>query len=169
MQENNQEDLGKTTPSKESNHPKYFSDDIRERQRRQRNMAPLWPLLSFLLHLTLFALLVIFTPIKEILIKEKEPPKSTRLSEMTEKELEKIDDNIEMARENEIAQYLMELQTILHNMEFMKNELLKSFDEFAKQEAEQVKPEMEQLFDKVIEKHIQCSTLFALGRCADVL
>lgn len=152
MQENNQEDLGKTTPSKESNHPKYFSDDIRERQRRQRNMAPLWPLLSFLLHLTLFALLVIFTPIKEILIKEKEPPKSTRLSEMTEKELEKIDDNIEMARENEIAQYLMELQTILHNMEFMKNELLKSFDEFAKQEAEQVKPEMEQLFDKVIEK-----------------
>ncbi|MBO7223807.1 MAG: hypothetical protein J6V70_06710 [Kiritimatiellae bacterium] len=152
MQENNQEYLGKTTPSKESNHPKYFSDDIRERQRRQRNMAPLWPLLSFLLHLTLFALLVIFTPIKEILIKEKEPPKSTRLSEMTEKELEKIDDNIEMARENEIAQYLMELQTILHNMEFMKNELLKSFDEFAKQEAEQVKPEMEQLFDKVIEK-----------------
>lgn len=152
MQENNQEDLGKTTPSKESNHPKYFSDDIRERQRRQRNMAPLWPLLSFLLHLTLFALLVIFTPIKEILIKEKEPPKSTRLSEMTEKDLEKIDDNIEMARENEIAQYLMELQTILHNMEFMKNELLKSFDEFAKQEAEQVKPEMEQLFDKVIEK-----------------
>lgn len=152
MQENNQKDLGKTTPSKESNHPKYFSDDIRERQRRQRNMAPLWPLLSFLLHLTLFALLVIFTPIKEILIKEKEPPKSTRLSEMTEKELEKIDDNIEMARENEIAQYLMELQTILHNMEFMKNELLKSFDEFAKQETEQVKPEMEQLFDKVIEK-----------------
>lgn len=152
MQENNQKDLGKATPSKESNHPKYFSDDIRERQRRQRNMAPLWPLLSFLLHLTLFALLVIFTPIKEILIKEKEPPKSTRLSEMTEKELEKIDDNIEMARENEIAQYLMELQTILHNMEFMKNELLKSFDEFAKQEAEQVKPEMEQLFDKVIEK-----------------
>lgn len=152
MQENNQEDLGKTTPSKESNHPKYFSDDIRERQRRQRNMAPLWPLLSFLLHLTLFALLVIFTPIKDILIKEKEPPKSTRLSEMTEKDLEKIDDNIEMARENEIAQYLMELQTILHNMEFMKNELLKSFDEFAKQEAEQVKPEMEQLFDKVIEK-----------------
>lgn len=152
MQENNQKDLGKTTPSKESNHPKYFSDDIRERQRRQRNMAPLWPLLSFLLHLTLFALLVIFTPIKEILIKEKEPPKSTRLSEMTEKDLEKIDDNIEMARENEIAQYLMELQTILHNMEFMKNELLKSFDEFAKQEAEQVKPEMEQLFDKVIEK-----------------
>lgn len=152
MQENNQKDLGKATPSNESNHPKYFSDDIRERQRRQRNMAPLWPLLSFLLHLTLFALLVIFTPIKDILIKEKEPPKSTRLSEMTEKDLEKIDDNIEMARENEIAQYLMELQTILHNMEFMKNELLKSFDEFAKQEAEQVKPEMEQLFDKVIEK-----------------
>lgn len=130
---------------------KFFSDDIRERQRKQRSMALLWPILSFILHLVGFALLVIFTPLREIIIPEKQPQPSM-LSQISIRELEEIAEDIEQARENEIAQYLMELQTILHNMEYMKNELLKSFDEFAKQEAEQVKPEIEQLFDKVLEK-----------------
>lgn len=130
---------------------KFFSDDIRERQRKQRNIAPLWPILSFLLHLIGFALLVIFTPLREIIIPEKQPQPS-KLSQISARELEEIAENVEQARENEIAQYLMELQTILHNMEYMKNELLKSFDEFAKQESEKVKPEIEQLFDKVLEK-----------------
>jgi hypothetical protein len=138
--------------------PKFFSDDIRERQRKQRNLAPIWPTLSFLLHLLGFALLVIFTPLRELVIEEKKPEPS-RLSQASAEELEEIDEMVEAARENEIAQYLMELQTILHNMEFMKNELLKSFDEFAKQEAVEVKSEMQQLFDKVLEKQTTSAEL----------
>lgn len=134
-----------------STQSKFFSDDIRERQRKQRNVAPLWPLLSFLLHTILFGLLIIFSPLREIIIPEKKPQESP-LSKMSSYELQEIDENIQQARENEIAQYLMELQTILHNMEFMKNELLKSYDEFAQQESRQVKSEMEVLFEKVLTK-----------------
>lgn len=129
---------------------RLFSDDIEERQRRQRQLAPLWPILSFILHLLGFAALVIFTPLREIIIEKK--PQPSLLSRVSAEEIEELSEEIEFARENEIAQYLSELQTILHNMEFMKNELLKSYDEFAKQEAVEVKSEMQQLFDKVIEK-----------------
>lgn len=129
---------------------RLFSDDIEERQRKQRQLAPLWPILSFILHLLGFAALVIFTPLREIIIEKK--PQPSLLSRVSAEEIEELSEEIEFARENEIAQYLSELQTILHNMEFMKNELLKSYDEFAKQEAVEVKSEMQQLFDKVIEK-----------------
>lgn len=129
---------------------RLFSDDIEERQRKQRQLAPLWPILSFILHLLGFAALVIFTPLREIIIEKK--PQPSLLSRVSAEEIEELSEEIEFARENEIAQYLSELQTILHNMEFMKNELLKSYDEFAKQEAVEVKSEMEQLFDKVLEK-----------------
>lgn len=129
---------------------RLFSDDIEERQRKQRLLAPLWPILSFILHLLGFAALVIFTPLREIIIEKK--PQPSLLSRVSAEEIEELSEEIEFARENEIAQYLSELQTILHNMEFMKNELLKSYDEFAKQEAVEVKSEMQQLFDKVIEK-----------------
>ena len=55
-------------------------------------------------------------------------------------------------RENEIAKYLEELQTVLRNMEYMKNELLKDYDEAAEQMAEEVKPEIQELFEAVLEQ-----------------
>ncbi len=136
---------------------RLFSDDIKERQRRQRQLALLWPILSFVLHLLGFVALVIFTPLKEIIIEKK--PQPSLLSRVSAEEIEDLSKEIELARENEIAQYLIELQTILHNMEFMKNELLKSYDEFAQQEAVEVKSEVQQLFDKVIEKQTKSAEL----------
>lgn len=131
---------------------KLFSDDIRERQKKQRRLAALWPTLSLILHLIGFALLVIFTPLREIIIPEKKENSPSQLSRLSEEELQDIAEEVEEARENEISKYLEELQTVLHNMEFMKNELLKDYDEMAQQEAEEVKSEMEQLFEAVLEQ-----------------
>ena len=155
MSENFNNDID-TKQSTNDNHDatthRLFSDDIKERQKNQRRMAAVWPTLSLILHIIGFILLVIFTPLREIIIKEKKQESPSQLSRMSEEQLQDLAEEVEEARENEIAQYLEELQTILHNMEFMKNELLKDYDEMAQQESEQVKSEMEQLFEAVIEQ-----------------
>ena len=132
---------------------KFFSDEIRARQEKQRKLALLWPILSFILHIAGFFALVFCTPLREVIFEKKEDqPKETKLSQMTEREIEDMAENVEEARENEIAQYLEELQTVLHNMEYMKNELMKDYEEYAQEEAQEVKTELEELFDAVLEK-----------------
>lgn len=134
---------------------KLFSDDMRERQKKQRRVAAVWPVLSFILHVLVFGILVFCTPLREIIIPERKEEQPSALSQLNEYELQEIDQNIEEARENEIAKYLEELQTILHNMEYMKNELLKDYDDYAEEYAEDVKPEMEEIFELLIEKQEQ--------------
>jgi uncharacterized membrane-anchored protein YjiN (DUF445 family) len=148
--ENDTKELNTTNVNNESH--KLFSEDVLERQKKQRRLAVVWPILSFILHLIGFILLVIFTPLRELVIPEKPENPPSQLSQMSKEEIEEMSEDVEEHRQNEIAKYLEELQTVLHNMEYMKNELLKDYDEAAEQMAEEVKPEIQELFEAVIEQ-----------------
>ena len=75
---------------------KFFSDEIRARQEKQRKLALVWPILSFILHIAGFFALVFFTPLREVIFEKKEDqPKETKLSQMTEREIEDMAENVE--------------------------------------------------------------------------
>lgn len=128
-----------------------FAEELRRRERREKRAAPFWQTMSFLLHIIMFGLLVYFTPLREIVIPEEKPRESS-LSNLTAEQIERMSENVLEIRRNEIAQQLEELQTMLHNMEFMRNEILKDYDELVKHESQSAAKDMAQLFADVITK-----------------
>src|SRR5574344_1583677 len=53
-----------------------FSDEIRERERRRRRNGALWSVASFILHVALFAVIILMTPVKSLVFEDaKKAPK----------------------------------------------------------------------------------------------
>ena len=125
----------------------FAAEKIRQRERRQRGQMPIWQISSFVMHCALVAALIWFTPLREIILKEDKPRTPAQLS--VEK-LESLSDGLQAIRLNEILRQLEDLQTLLHNMDFMKNEILKDYDEFAAQQQGNVKESLEKILDRII-------------------
>ena len=103
---------------------RLFSDEVRRRERARRRREPLWGFLSFLLHAALFAVLVLLTPVRELVAPEEVKDRTT-----TEIAADRVED----------------MRSVLHNMDVMKEELAKDYDRFAERSAADVRKEMEAL------------------------
>lgn len=142
------------------------ADEVRARERRQTIWTILWWLPSIILHL-LFISAVGYYGWQEF-VEKPDPEKAAKPpAELDAETYEQLAETIESVRLNEILKQLDELQIILHNMDVLKNEIAKTYDEFAEAEAEQAKEE--DLVDKLFERTLalQDTTAEKLEKAAD--
>ena len=125
-----------------------FSDEIRERERRRRRKDLLWSVASFVLHVGVFAAIVLMTPVKSLVF-DKEKKKANPAEDLSADRIEQISDALSQARINELLRQLESLQAVLHNMDLMKEELQKDYDAFAGQSAPDIKEELGKMLDEV--------------------
>ena len=121
---------------------RLFSDEIRRRERERRRSEPKWALLSFLLHLLAFAAIVFLTPVKELVMPEKAEPEPMVVSA---DRLEEMAETLQESRVQELLRQLEDMQSVLHNMDVMKEQLAKDYDALAEQGAVDVRQQMEDL------------------------
>ena len=127
------------------------ADDVRARERRQKIRTILWWLPSFLLHAALIAVVGYFG-YRQIIEERKEEVAEKPVADLDEEVYEQLAESIESVRFNELLKQLTDLQIILHNMDVLKNEFAKTFDEFAQGEARQAQEDdlVQQLFDRTL-------------------
>ena len=125
---------------------KLLSDDIRRRERRKRRSAPLWNVLSFLIHGIAFAVIVFCTPVKDLVFDEEEK-KSDPAADLSAERIEQISDALSQARVNELLRQLDALQAVLHNMDLMKEELQQDYDTFAEKSGTDLKQTLARFID----------------------
>lgn len=123
------------------------SEEIRERERRRRRLEPLWGLVSFLLHGLLIAALVLLTPVRTLLIDEEKPQKSAA-EDLSADRIEQIGETLSDVRARELLQQIDDLQTVLHNMDLVKEELAKDFDAFAEKSADDARSLLEKILEE---------------------
>ena len=127
---------------------KLFSDEIRERERKRRRKDLLWSVVSFVLHVVLFGAIVMLTPVKSLVF-DKEKKKANPAADLSADRIEQIADSLSQARINELLKQLEALQTVLHNMDLMQEELQKDYDSFAEQSSVNIKEELSKMIDEV--------------------
>ena len=127
---------------------RLFSDEIRARERRRRRKDLLWSVASFVLHVVIFAAIVLMTPVKSLVF-EKEKKKANPAADLSADRIEQIADSLSQARINELLRQLEALQAVLHNMDLMKEELQKDYDAFAAKSAESLKETLAKTLDEV--------------------
>ncbi len=116
------------------------SDDIRRRVTRRRMQSPLWGVCSFLFHAAVFVLIVVCTPAKE-LFKPQDKKPADAAKDLSADRIEQISDELSKIRVNELLEELEALQAVLHNMDMMKEQLQRDYDQFAN--SLQKEPELE--------------------------
>ncbi len=126
-----------------------FADQIRERERRRRYQVPFWQLLSFLLHGSVFVALVLFSPLREIVIPE---PKAREPIKISADRLERLDEDLQTVRLNELLEQLNALQIVLHNMDVLKQAIKEDYDAFARNEQETARESIESLFSRILDE-----------------
>ncbi len=126
---------------------KLLSDDIRRRERRRRRAGPAWSVLSLAMHGLVFVILVMFTPVRELIIPEEKETRANPAEDLSADRIEQIGDSLSRARVNELLSQLEALQAVLHNMDLMKEELQSDYDSFAESSAETAKEIIEKAVD----------------------
>ncbi len=125
---------------------RLFSDEIRARERRRRRRDFVWNVVSFVLHVIVFGAIVLLTPVKSLVFEEK--AKANPAAELSADRIEQIADALSQARVNELLRQLDALQTVLHNMDLMKEQLQKDYDSFAEKSSIDLKDELSKMVDE---------------------
>ena len=133
----------------ETQEARMFAEDLRMRERRRRLQAPFWQTISFILHGVFFIALVMFTPLREIVMPQEKPVEYSP-APVSSDQLEKISEDLQSVRLNELLEQLQSLQIILHNMDMMKNDMLKDYDKFAASEQNSAKESLKEVFDRIL-------------------
>ena len=126
---------------------RLFSDEIRARERRRRRRDFLWSVASFVLHVIVFGAIVLLTPVKSLVFEEKKE-KANPAAELSADRIEQISDALSQARVNELLRQLEALQTVLHNMDLMKEQLQRDYDSFAEKSSGDLKDEISKMVDE---------------------
>lgn len=121
---------------------KLFSDEIRRRERERRRREPLWGLVSFLAHLVVFALIILLSPVKDLIVPE---PKKQEEMVISGDRIETMAERLNDSRIQELLRQLQDMQSVLHNMDVMKEQLAEDFDQIAQSSAEDVRTQLENL------------------------
>jgi len=140
----------KTVSPQKTNAGTFAADDVRIRERRRYAAMPAWQVISIVAHVVLIAVFVWFTPIKEMLAPEKEVKRER--TEIDPDRIERLSYNLQTVRLNELLRQLEDLQSILYNMEMMRNEILADYDAFSAHQEGEVRVSMAQLLDRVVEE-----------------
>ena len=127
---------------------RFAADNVRGRERRRHAAMPAWQAVSFVVHGILIAALIWFTPLREIVMPDRNKPRDPL--QMDPDKLESLASDLRTVRLNELLEQLNDLQTILHNMEYMRNEILRDYDEFASQQQGETRESVSKLLEKVI-------------------
>ena len=106
-------------------------------------------MVSFFLHAAVFSAIILFTPVREIVLK-KETKKADAASELSADRIQEISEKVSAVRMNELLRQIQDLQAVLHNMDLMKNELQKDYDTFAASTAENAKEKLVEIADEVV-------------------
>lgn len=130
-----------------------FADEIRRRERARRRKGPVWTVCSFVLHIAIFALIILLTPAKSLIFEPKEPDRSAA-EDLSADRIEEIGEELSDVRMNELLEQILAMQAVLHNMDMMKDELAKGYDEFAAKMSDPNGPkpirlELEELINEV--------------------
>ena len=78
-----------------------FADEIRKREEERRRKEPLWGLLSFLLHGALFVVVVLCTPVKQLILPEPKE-KANPAADLSADRIEDIGESLSEVRMNEL-------------------------------------------------------------------
>ncbi len=106
-----------------------------------RRHNPGWEVLSFLMHLAIFAALVLCTPVRKLILPER-APEPPAVEQMPADKLEKLDEKLAEARSRELQRDLTTLQTVLNDMEVVRDQLRQDFDDVVKDLADDAKDEL---------------------------
>lgn len=127
-----------------------LSDDVRRRESRRRREDAAWSVVSFVLHVVLALLLLFCTPVRKLVLPpEKEPVAANPAADLAADRVEQISRRLSQARTQELLRQIELLQTILHNMDLVKDELQKDYDSFAGQSAESARTRIEEMIAEV--------------------
>ena len=142
-----------------------FADEIRKREEERRRKEPLWGLLAFLLHGALFVVVVLCTPVKQLILPEPKE-KANPAADLSADRIEDIGESLSEVRMNELLQQIQAMQDVLHNMDVMKEELAKDYDKFAEKTAQDVRTELENLVKETAEAQQKSSEAQAVVKQA---
>ena len=120
-----------------------FADEIRRRERARRRKGPVWTVCSFVLHIALFALIILLTPAKSLIFEPKDNKKDAA-KDLSADRIEDIAEDLSQVRINELLEQILAMQAVLHNMDMMKEELAKSYDSFAEKTSKTAREELEE-------------------------
>ena len=116
-----------------------------------RRHNPAWEVLSFLMHLALFAALVLCTPVRKLILPEK-PQEPPAVEQMPAEKIEKLDEKLAEARSRELQRDLTTLQTVLNDMEVVRDQLRQDFDDVVKDLADDAKDELKKAVEEAKER-----------------
>ena len=116
-----------------------------------RRHNPGWEVLSFLMHLALFAALVLCTPVRKLILPEK-PQEPPAVEQMPAEKIEKLDEKLAEARSRELQRDLTTLQTVLNDMEVVRDQLRQDFDDVVKDLADDAKDELKKAVEEAKER-----------------
>ena len=123
-----------------------LADDVRRRERARRRSEPLWSVLSLLLHFVFFAALVFLTPVRKLVVPDTTPQE--RAVEVSANRLEEMSETLTSARLAELLRHVAAMQTVLHNMDVMKEAIAKDYDKFSERLAVDAREELERIVDE---------------------
>ncbi len=116
---------------------------------RRHNVG--WDAASAVLHVLLFALLVLLTPVRKLLLPER-APEPPAVEQMPADKLEKLDEKLAEARSRELQRDLTTLQTVLNDMEVVRDQLRQDFDDVVKDLADDAKDELKKAVEEAKER-----------------
>ena len=116
-----------------------------------RRHNPGWEVLSFLMHLAIFAVLVLCTPVRKLILPER-PQEPPAVEQMPADKLEKLDEKLAEARSRELQRDLTTLQTVLNDMEVVRDQLRQDFDDVVKDLADDAKEELKKAAEEAKER-----------------
>jgi len=140
-----------------------LADEIRRRERARRKKGPVWTVCSFILHLALFAVIILLTPAKSLIFEPKDNKKDAA-KDLSADRIEEIAEDLSDVRINELLQQILAMQAVLHNMDMMKQELAKSYDSFAEKNSKTAKEELEEFIDETERNQIAATNAQAVVR-----
>ena len=123
-----------------------LADDIRRRERARRRSEPLWSALSLLLHFVFFAALVFLTPVRKLVVPDTTPQE--RMVEVSANRLEEMSETLTSALLAELLRHVAAMQTVLHNMDVLKEAIAKDYDKFSERLAVDAREELERIVDE---------------------
>jgi len=116
-----------------------------------RRHNPGWEVLSFLMHLAIFAALVLCTPVRKLILPER-PQEPPAVEQMPAEKIEKLDEKLAEARSRELQRDLTTLQTVLNDMEVVRDQLRQDFDDVVKDLADDAKDELKKAVEEAKER-----------------
>lgn len=110
-----------------------------------------WDAASVVLHVALFAALVLLTPVRKLVFPEREPA-APPVETLPQEKLENLDEKLAEARSRELQRDLTTLQTVLNDMEVVRDQLRQDFDDVVEDLSADAKDELKKAVEEARER-----------------